>query len=685
MPFWNLRAWRAPLTLALLLLTPLGGQPLAVVASAAAPAAAPTQHVLLFTADGGQPDFFRQFAAEGLLPTFARLEAEGSMARGGMVPQLPTSTRVGWPSIVTGAWAGTHGSINNVFTQHGLGMGDSYQFGDFSKLEAETLPETAERAGLKVLMFDWNSSDQPAIAGPTVHYWRTYTRAGVAQNYADPVVEQGANAWGLLFDHLTLTPAAAGRGAPASYSPLKGATLRQVEFTGPVYEYALRFYDSTNDGRLNYDGVSVHDGAGLIANLALNDWAEVRLKLNGGVDDGRTAGFYLKLLALTPDLSQVKFFVSAITRVNAQPAELEDYLADNFPARLGVGGALAWERLIDEDTYAEAAALTIPWDAQVLHYLLSEYAPDTNLALVGYINLDIIEHAMLALVTPDAPVYDDADRDGQPDGLVAKRLGYLHDTYIGADQILAAAWAAMPPDTIVAATSDHGFAATWKAVYAPYVLGAAGMQPVPQTSNCLASDAVLAKACWVGGAVMIYINLQGREPNGVVKPSEYTAVRQRIMDAWRTLKDTDGTPVTAAVFTREQAGALPDGWATASMANADKTGDVIVFVNPPYQFDFAEGGTPIRDTTVWWAAHGHLPQSGTGRANTNLYATFYLAGPSIRALQATRVRTIDVAPTLAYLLGIPAPAQAEGRLLTEVLAAKHCFNTPHVSCAVKRR
>jgi hypothetical protein len=157
------------------------------------------------------------------------------------------------------------------------------------------------------------------------------------------------------------------------------------------------------------------------------------------------------------------------------------------------------------------------------------------------------------------------------------------------------------------------------------------------------------------------------------------------MAAWRGLKDADGTQVTAAVFTAEEAGALPSGWATASMAHPTKTGDVIVFVNPPYQFDFAEGGTPIRDTTVWWAAHGHLPQSGTGRPNTNLFATFYLSGPGIRPSRPTRVRTIDVAPTLAYLLGIPAPAQAEGHLLTAVLAYQPCAIAPQVTCAVMRR
>ena len=70
--------------------------------------------VLFFVADGGQPDYFRQFAAAGLLPAFARLEAIGAMSPRGMAPQLTTSTRVGWQTLSTGAWAGTHGALNNV-------------------------------------------------------------------------------------------------------------------------------------------------------------------------------------------------------------------------------------------------------------------------------------------------------------------------------------------------------------------------------------------------------------------------------------------------------------------------------------------------------------------------------------------------------------------------------------------
>jgi hypothetical protein len=444
--------------------------------------------------------------------------------------------------------------------------------------------------------------------------------------------------------------------------------LRLEGSDGIAYEYAVRLYDSTDDAQANYDRAAVQAGLATVADVGVGQWAEVRLTLAGGAEQGKTAGFYLKLVTLEPDLSRVKFFVTSVSRVTAQPAALEDYLAENFPTRAGVAGALAWERLVDEATYAEGAALTIPFNTQALPWLLREYAPETNLALVGYLNTDIIQHATLALLTPGAPVYDDADRNGVADGRLEERTAYLQDTYIGADRTLAAAWAAMPPDTVVVAASDHGFASTWKAVYAPRVLADAGLQPVPQTSNCVASETVLAKACWVGGTAMLYMNVAGREPFGVVAPEDYAAVRQRLMDAWLRLDD-DGDPVVYGVFTAEQAGALPNGWSTASMAHPSKTGDVIVFLRPPYQFDFAEGGSgAIRDTTVWWAAHGHPPQTGDGLANTNLYATFYLAGPGIRHARPARVRAIDVAPTLAYVLGIRAPAQSEGRVLRELFS-----------------
>jgi predicted AlkP superfamily phosphohydrolase/phosphomutase len=623
--------------------------------------------VLFFVTDGGRPDLFRRYAEAGLLPAYARLRAEGAMGLNGMIPQLPTSTRVGWNTLSTGAWGGAHGAVNNVYTRRGRPMFEGLAFGQTAPLEAQTLPEVAERAGLRVLMYDWNSSDQPLIRGPFIRYWSTYTKAGVAQNYADPVREQEARAWGLMFEPLILHPVSSSSLTLTTFSPLIGATLQLYDPLGPAYQFALRFNDSTNDGQTNYDHAALASGRQVVAEVGVGGWAEVRVKIANGEERGKTAGFYLKLMELSPYLDRVKLFVTPVSRVNAQPEALEDALADNFPTRAGAGGPLAWTGLIDEATYSEAAELTMAFNVKALPWLLKEYAPDTDLALVGYLNTDVIQHAILALLTPESPVYDDANRDDQPDGMTAAREGFLRAAYVGADQTLSAAWNAMPPDTTVFAASDHGFAPVWKAVYAPRVLADAGFQPEPQTANCSAPEGVLAKACWVGGAAMIYLNVQGREPNGVIAPEDYEAVRDRVMAAWRNLRDAEGKPVAAAVFTSEEAGALPDGWATASMAHPDKTGDVIVFLNLPYQFDFAEGGLPIRDTTVWWGAHGHLPQSGRNFPNSDLYAAFYAAGPGIRRTSPRYVRAIDLAPTISHLLGLPAPAQSQGRVLREIL------------------
>ena len=54
-------------------------------------------------------------------------------------------------------------------------------------------------------------------------------------------------------------------------------------------------------------------------------------------------------------------------------------------------------------------------------------------------------------------------------------------------------------------------------------------------------------------------------------------------------------------------------------------------------------------------------------------ASLFLAGPGVRkgttiprSMQA-KISTTDIAPTLAWFLGIPAPAQNEGRALNEFI------------------
>src|SRR6185503_3103171 len=77
-----------------------------------------------------------------------------------------------------------------------------------------------------------------------------------------------------------------------------------------------------------------------------------------------------------------------------------------------------------------------------------------------------------------------------------------------------------------------------------------------------------------------------------------------------------------------------------------------------------------RDAVIVTADHGHVAPGGHGGIEPEVsHVPLILVGAGIvPGAHANDARLIDVAPTIAALLGIPAPGHAEGRTLTELLA-----------------
>src|SRR4029450_5352281 len=94
---------------------------------------------------------------------------------------------------------------------------------------------------------------------------------------------------------------------------------------------------------------------------------------------------------------------------------------------------------------------------------------------------------------------------------------------------------------------------------------------------------------------------------------------------------------------------------------------VAVASRPPYQFDAATPGVAIAPSE-FFGQHGYLPDSVDLRHNLNMHGTFGAAGSGIRHRgPVAGIRSIDVAPTLAFLMGFPGPQTAQGRVLFELL------------------
>jgi hypothetical protein len=89
---------------------------------------------------------------------------------------------------------------------------------------------------------------------------------------------------------------------------------------------------------------------------------------------------------------------------------------------------------------------------------------------------------------------------------------------------------------------------------------------------------------------------------------------------------------------------------------------LVLTTGPGYSFGDALTGDAVISAGGPKGTHGHLPQPDY------MHATFLAAGAGIKpGARLKTVRSIDVAPTIARLLGLKLP-QAEGRVLTEILA-----------------
>lgn len=651
-----------------------------------------TDKAILFASDGMRPDLMEGFAAEGVMPTYADLMATGVRGENGLVQAFPPNTGVGWNTLATGTWPGEHGSMNNTYFRTGEGnFNNRTSFATTGALQADHIAQAAERAGKKVVAVEWVGARNlvPALQGPVVDFRSFFSNRGVLLNYDLPGQPAGANAFGVSYQRVDLDDAVGWTNVPASFSPARQEQLKITNTAFPAVDnvdrfYDLYIYDSSDDGVVNYDRVvavastSGKNGAAAAANLAEGTWADVKVSLTGN-RAGQTAGFYLKAIDIAPDLSTFRIYFTSIARANATynalgaagSAAFEETLARDFPTSTAGDFAPLEGGIVDEDTYIEQGSMWADAHHAYLGYIFNTLKVKPDLLLAGNPVTDEVQHQFLSLTVPvdmdgdPNPYYDDATNDNVPDGRVDTRWNYIREAYAEADSTLGLARTLMGADTTVMASSDHGFAPQWYAVNAGTVLKDAGFQATEQTSNCRVGGApTRVKACWAGGTAQIHISLAGRDPGGLVPAGDYETVRNQVIAAFQSLTDpaNPGKQVVLSIIKKEDLDNV-DG---SDSLHPSRSGDVTVVLRPPYQFDAATPGQRIA-FSQFFGQHGYRPELVDLAASVNMHATFVAAGPGIRKqAPVAGLRAIDIAPTLAFLLGIDGPQNARGRILVNL-------------------
>ncbi len=513
-----------------------------------------TEKVILFASDGMRPDLVDRYASQGAMPAMAELMAAGVKGKNGLLQGFPPNTGVGWATLATGAWPGVHGSTNNTFFDQTQSFTTgSTSFAATGVLQADTIAQSAERAGKTVVAMEWVAARGyvPALQGPVVDFRSFFSNRGILLNYDLPgqpaLIDQFINPGPAPafptrgYQRVDLDAAAGWTNAPASFSPAKEERLKVANTGGSTNVdrfYDLYIYDSTNDATTNYDRVLVvpatagKNGTAAVATLAEGEWEDVKVTLIGS-RAGQTAGFYIKALDIEPDLSRFRIYYTSLARANATyngctyaagcsaPLGFEETLAASFPPATAADFAPLEGGIVDEDTYIEQGLMWKDAHWEYLEYILGDLGVEPDLLMVGTPVTDEFSHQFMGLYTPTDmdgdpnPYFDDVTDDGIPDGRVAIREGYVRSAYEEADGTLDLARDLMGDDATVFASSDHGFAPQWYAVNVAKVLADAGLQGTPtvmQNGNCrwfappTPPTNAIAKECHAGGTAQIYIN-----------------------------------------------------------------------------------------------------------------------------------------------------------------------------------
>jgi predicted AlkP superfamily phosphohydrolase/phosphomutase len=228
----------------------------------------------------------------------------------------------------------------------------------------------------------------------------------------------------------------------------------------------------------------------------------------------------------------------------------------------------------------------------------------------------------------------------------------IRDYYLHLDKLIGELLALIPAKTAVIIVSDHGSKRIdggiavneWLIREGYLTLAEYPKQPTPLGK--LQVDWTRTRVWSEGGYyARVFINRQGREPQGVVPASEYESLRDELIGKLEALADEAGKPIGNRVYRPEQIyrkcrGIPPDLLAIFGQLFWRSIGSV--------------GHN---------AVHVFENDTGPDDANHAQDALFMMSGPGIPAGRIAPMDLLDVAPTVLKLLGQPVPPDMQGRAL----------------------
>lgn len=664
--------------------------------------------------DGMDPELCSYFLQQGKLPNIEKLLAQGAAREDlYMLGGVPTITPPMWTTLSTGAYPMTHG-ITCYWNTAGNEINKLENNFNSAKVQAEQLWEVTAKAGKKTLVWTWPCSWPPVIENLNLHVVGGMAPTGPNAGYG--TVEPEHLIYGSAeCDHIhVLTRETLKGGAGCIITDDMRAAMSEDESLEPVsadqvfsgrtvsaypafdwtegeeigeFEECLLRYEVpisepknwhfdvpadakeftivVSNGLLQYPALILKNKDGVYNTVAVyknkKEEKPFEVLCDGEFhptvvsdvikDDERFAVTrFFSIVKLAPDGNSIAFSVGDAIDITTdkkteiwspkslyqQTINIAGYIphttqsAGNYPELVSRRVLPSW-------------AVFQKWQATALMGLIEQN--DYDVVFTHNHSCDHLGHACWRWAKS-------RERFGWNDEKVYQ--GFLEELYVQVDNYIGDFLPLIDKGWAIIVTSDHGLICSEEDelplmgdAFAMNVgvmreLGYTVMKKDKNGNDTRAIDWGKTRAVAPRGN-HIYINLKGRNPDGCVDPKDKYELERQIIDDLYAYR-LNGKRIIQFALRNKDAKLIGLG--------GEKCGDIIYFID--------EGFNHL---------HGDASSTIEGYFHTSVSPIFMAAGAGIRKGIKTKrmIREVDVAPTVATILGVDMPADCEGAPVYQIL------------------
>ncbi len=678
--------------------------------------------VMVLGLDGMEPDTARRLVDAGRMPNLKRMLDRGAARKDlELLGAMPTITPAQWTTLACGCYPGVHG-VTDFWNQAPDAL-DTIIYGLDSRLcQAEQLWNVTAEAGLKTLVWQWPGSSWPpssdsenlyvvdgtqpasvnySIANIDIEKYVVASTEFTENSFIDHIGAKnlGDAATDCVIDELDLEednddkqyedfkftkdnkqefllnrykmkriknvdfhPIQNNGGALAKvpFDKIESMIVEPTKWEKELPDGALEFVTYTAGGAMRrpclilknsdgvYDTVEVYRSKKDAEPLCVLKGEEIVPDvLDENLDHGKKtmATRSYKLLELAPDGSKVRMWMSTAFKVDCDdrwsPKSIYKEVIENcgyVPPFTQMGGTcLEFAQKILTPSWEQNAM----WQSRAINYLIKEKDLDVVFSHHHFIDHSAHQFWNYAFQKPNA----------EPEVEFQKQIDR---TYEVADEYIGSYLHLLDEGWTIIVTSDHG-----EQIHTmpPARLGSAGgvsagimkelgwtvMKKDADGNDTTDIDWEKTKAVAIRTSY-IWINLKGRDEFGIVDPADKYDVEEQIIDDLYRYRDADGNRIIAMAFHNKDAKVLG--------LDGPYTGDIVYFNREHFVTEHGQGLSTYR-----------------GYYGTSVSPIFVAAGDGIKHDDNMKrtIRQVDVAPTVASLLGVRMPADCEGAPVYQIL------------------